>query len=132
MRVVLDTNIFVSMIFGGQVGEINTAWRAGKFTLIISDSILSEYLDVLQRPKLRLSAATVSGVIGLVQRKAETVYPAVSVQAIQEDPSDNKFIEAALEGKAIYIVSGDKHLLKLSFFNEIQILSARDFIDRLG
>ena len=51
-RVVLDTNIFVSMALGGQVGKINDEWRAGKFILIVSEVIVSEYLEVLQRPKL--------------------------------------------------------------------------------
>ena len=47
MRAVLDTNVFVSMVLGGQVGKINDAWKAGKFTLVVSDDIISEYLDLL-------------------------------------------------------------------------------------
>jgi predicted nucleic acid-binding protein len=61
MRVVLDTNIFVSMALGGAVGEINTGWRAGKFTLIVSNEVVSEYLDVLQRPKLHLAPYMIYG-----------------------------------------------------------------------
>lgn len=131
MRVVLDTNVFVSMAMGGQVGKINDAWKAGKFTLIISDAIFSEYLDVLQRPKLHLTADVVSAVTGRIQRKAEFVTPTETVAAVQADPTDNKFLEAALEGRANFIVSGDGHLLELKSFREIPIITAREFIQQL-
>jgi putative PIN family toxin of toxin-antitoxin system len=132
MRVVLDTSVFVSMTLGGQVGKINDAWRSGKFTLVISDAILSEYLDVLSRPKLHLTADAVSIVMARVQRRAEFVIPVESVHAIEADPSDDKFLEAAIEGKAVYIVSGDSHLLQLKTFRGVSILAAREFIERLG
>ena len=131
MRVVLDTNVFVSMALGGQVGQINDAWKAKRFTLVVSDAIFSEYLDVLSRPKLRLTAEIVSSVTMRVQRKAKFVTPNESIDAIKSDPSDNKFLEAALEGKAIYVVSGDSHLLELTSFRKIQIVSAREFITKL-
>ena len=132
MRVVLDTNVFVSMALGGYVGKINDAWKASQFTLVVSDAILSEYLDVLSRPKLHLSAETVSVVIARVERKAEFVSPTESVHVVEADPSDNKFLEAAVAGQAVYVVSGDNHLLQLKSFRDISILSAREFIKWLG
>ena len=131
MRVVLDTNVFVSMTLGGHIGKINDAWKADQFTLVVSDAILSEYLDVLSRPKLHLTAGTVSVVIARVERKAEFVTPTESIHAVEADPSDNKFIEAAHEGKAVYVVSGDGHLLQLKSFRDISIITARNFIERL-
>ena len=74
-RVVLDTNVFVSMVLGGQVGKINDGWRAGKFLLIVSDDIVSEYLDVLQRPKLHLSSQTVAAIVSRIYRRAEFAMP---------------------------------------------------------
>jgi len=131
MRVVLDTNIFVSMTMGGRVGKINDAWRAGRFSLIVSDAIVSEYLDVMQRPKLHLSSRVVAITIGRVHRKAKFVTPTETVTAIIADPIDNKFLEAALEGKAGYVVSGDNHLLELKSFRGIPVISAHDFSERL-
>ena len=46
--VILDTNILVSMALGGEVGNLNDEWKSEKFLLIVSDEIVSEYLDVLQ------------------------------------------------------------------------------------
>ena len=130
-RVVLDTNIFVSMALGGQVGKINDEWRAGKFILVVSEDIVSEYLDVLQRPKLHLKSRTIATIINRIYRKAEFVTPKEQVGAIQVDPTDNKFIEAAIVEKADYIVSGDKHLLELKNFRSIPIITAHEFLDQL-
>ena len=70
MRVVLDTNIFVSMLLGGRLGTLNDDWKAEKFVLVVSHAIVSEYEDVLVRPKLRLTADTIAPILDRVQRKA--------------------------------------------------------------
>jgi uncharacterized protein len=129
MRVVLDTNIFVSMVLGGTVGQINSAWQAGKFTLVVSEEIVAEYLDVLQRPKLHLSSRSIAVIINRVDRKAEFVTAIEDVSVIEADPTDNKFLEAALAGDAEYIISGDKHLLELKEFRKIPVLTARAFLN---
>lgn len=130
-RVVLDTNIFVSMALGGQVGKINDEWRAGKFILIVSEDIVSEYLDVLQRPKLHLKSRTIATIVNRIYRKAEFVTPEEKIFVVLADMTDNKFIEAAITGKTDYIVSGDKHLLDLKEFQTIPIITARAFLDIL-
>ena len=130
-RVVLDTNIFVSMALGGHVGKINDEWRAGKFILVVSEDIVSEYLDVLQRPKLHLKSRTIAAIVSRVYRRAEFVAPEEKIFVILADTSDNKFLEAAITGKTDYIVSGDKHLLDLREFRSIPIITAREFIDWL-
>lgn len=119
------------MALGGQVGRINQQWRQGKFTLVVSDEIISEYLNVLQRPKLRLSSRTIALIIGRVYRRAEFVYPTKAVAAVEADPSDDKFLEAAIAGNVDSIISGDKHLLELKEFRSIPIHSAREFLDWL-
>jgi hypothetical protein len=130
-RVVLDTNIFVSMALGGHVGKINDKWRAGKFILVVSEDIVSEYLEVLQRPKLRLKSRTIAAIVNRVYRKAEFVAPEEKIFVVLADTTDNKFIEAAITGKTDYIVSGDKHLLEQKEYESIPIITAREFIDIL-
>ena len=130
-RVVLDTNVFVSMVLGGQVGKINDGWRAEKFLLIVSDDIVSEYLNVLQRPKLHLSSDTIATIVSRIYRKAEFSMPAEHIFLIKDDPSDDKFLEAAIAGNADFIVSGDKHLLDIKQFQSVPIIIARDFIEIL-
>jgi len=131
-RVILDTNIFVSMALGGQVGKINDKWRAGDFLLVVSDDIISEYLDVLQRPKLHLKSRTIAVITGRIYRKAKFVKPEERVSGVQPDPKDDKFLEAAVAEQVDFIVSGDKHLLDLKSFRSIPIITARKFMNWLG
>jgi hypothetical protein len=63
--------------------------------------------------------------------KAEFVIPIEEIKEVNDDASDNKFLEAAITGKAILIVSGDKHLLELKSFRDIPIITAREFIEIL-
>ncbi len=131
-RVILDTNIFVSMALGGQVGKINDRWRAGEFILVVSEEIVSEYLEVLQRPKLHLKSHTIAVLAGRIYRKAKFVKPEERVSGIQPDPKDDKFLEAAVAGQVDFIVSSDKHLLNLKNFRSIPIITAREFMNWLG
>jgi putative PIN family toxin of toxin-antitoxin system len=118
MRVVVDTNIIV-------------AWKSGKFTLIVSAAIVNEYHAVLKRPKFKIERAELDDFSALLLDKAEFVIPLERVNAISSDPSDNKFLEAAIAGKANLIVSGDGHLQELEIFHDIPIISARQFIEQL-
>lgn len=128
MRVVLDTNIFMSMAMGGYVGKINAGWRAEKFILLVSEDIVSEYVNVLQRPKLHLKSRTITTIIGRIYRKVKFVTPEEQVLAVQADPTDNKFLEAAIAGQAEYIVSGDQNLLDLKEFQSIPVITACEFM----
>lgn len=131
MRVVLDTNIFVSAVLGGRLGVIIDEWKKGKFTLIISEAIVREYLDVINRPKFKISAEEITAVTDYLFKTGEFVTPGETITVIDADPSDNKFIEAALVGAAHYVVSGDSHLLDLEIYRAIRMITARDFIARL-
>jgi len=129
-RVILDTNILVSMALGGQVGKINDRWRAGEFIVVVSEEIVSEYLDILQRPNLHLKSRTIAVITGRIYRKAKFVKPEERVSGIQSDPKDDKFLEAAIAGQVDFIVSGDKHLLNLENFRSIPIITAREFLNQ--
>ena len=128
MRVVIDTNVFISAILGGRLGIIVDEWKARKFTIIVSEAIAREYLDVLNRPKFSISRREIVDTTDYLLKTVEFVTPLESVNAVEADPTDNKFLETALQGKADYIVSGDAHLLDLKTFRDIPIISAHDFI----
>ena len=131
MRVVIDTNVFISAILGGRLGIIVDEWKARKFTIIVSEAIAREYLDVLNRPKFSISRREIVETTDYLLKTVEFVTPLESVNAVEADPTDNKFLETALQGKADYIVSGDAHLLDLKTFRDIPIISAHDFITLL-
>jgi len=127
-RVVLDTNIFISAVLGGRLGVIIDEWKAGKFKLIVTDSIAREYLDVINRPKFNIPQAEIIAVSDYLLQLGEFVTPTEEIHIIVADPTDDKFLEAALAGKVDYIVSGDNHLLELKSFKNIPIVTAKEFI----
>lgn len=131
MRVVLDTNIFISAVLGGRLGIIVDEWKAGKFKLIVTDSIAREYLDVINRPKFKIPQDEIIAASDYLLQLAEFVTPVEEILVIVADPTDNKFLEAAIAGKVDYIVSGDNHLLEIGSFREIPIINAREFINWL-
>jgi putative PIN family toxin of toxin-antitoxin system len=128
MRVVIDTNIMVSAYLGSALKVIIASWKSRRFTLVVSDAIADEYREVLQRPKFQIEQTELDDFFSLLLDKAEFVIPLETINVVTDDPSDNKFIEAAIAGKVKLIVSGDNHLLELKSFKDIPIITARDFI----
>lgn len=130
MRRVLDTNVFVSgVFFSGPSYRILEAWRDGKLRLIISPEILREYERVGEELADRFPAIDLRPILELATVEAELFTPRELPEPICADPDDDKFIACALAGKSRMVVSGDKHLLKLSGFRGIQVLRPREFVD---
>lgn len=129
--VVIDTNVIVSAYLGGRLEAIIVAWIAGKFVLIVSNQIVSEYINVLSRPKFKILRIELDDFAALILSKAEFVVPGESIRVVEADPSDNKFLEAAVTGQADYIISGDKHLRDLKEFRGIAILTPSAFLEQL-
>jgi putative PIN family toxin of toxin-antitoxin system len=130
-RVVIDTNVMVSAYLGGRLETIIVAWIEGKFVLTVSNQIVNEYINVLSRPKFKIARAELDDFAALILSKAEFVVPGESIRVVEADPSDNKFLEAAVTGQADYIISGDKHLRDLKEFRGIAILSPSAFLEQL-
>lgn len=131
MRIVLDTNVFISGIsFTGPPYQILKTWRDGRVQILVSPSILDEYERIGAELALQFGDIDLKAFLDLLTVQAEIVLAPTLPQVIRDDPSDDKFLEAAVEGNASYIISGNKHLLTLSEFQGIQILKPRDFIQR--
>jgi len=131
MRIVLDTNVLVSMILGGVLGKLADFWDKGCFQVVATVEIMTEYAAVLARPKFGLPHDIVEAIIAYIQRKAEITTPSESITVISTDPKDNMFLECAVSGQVEYIVSGDPHLNALESFRGIPIISPRDFLEIL-
>lgn len=133
MKVVLDTNVLVSgLLFGGVPGRILTAWSAGALTLVISPAILDEYRRVgVELAKARPAVLeALDALLAVVTVHAMVVNPSPLEAPVSEDPDDDMFFATAMAAGARLIVSGDKHLLRVSGWNGIEVLKARQFVDR--
>ena len=131
MRVVLDTNVLVSaLIFTGISSELVPLWQRSAITVLLSRGILEEYLRVLSYPKFQLSEAEIKALIEEeLLPYVEVVNPRRRLRVVERDPSDDKFIECAVTGKAQVIISGDKDLLSLGRYRQIRIQSPAQFFD---
>lgn len=130
MKIVLDTNVFISGIFfSGPPFQILQAWKERKIQFVLSQEIVSEYQRVAEALANKYPIVDISGIIELVTIYSEIVETDGYEIFECEDPDDNKFVECAMAGNCKTIVSGDKHLLKLSGFQNINVLTPRKFFD---
>ncbi len=130
-RVVLDTNIVVSSALGGALEEILKKWADDAFVVIVTIDIIDEYFQVINRPKFRLDQSIIDRIVRYLYQFSEFVVPEEKIQIVRADPNDDKFIEAAVAGRAEYIVSGDNHLLELGSYRGISIITGREFLNVL-
>lgn len=133
MKVVLDTNVLVSaLVFpGGLPEQIYGLALEGEIDLVTSSALLVELARVLA-VKFGWVRSRIDRALAQVLRVAELVEPTATFNEVPADPADNRVLEAAAEGKADVIVSGDRHLLRLKAWRSISIESPAAFIARLG
>src|SRR5208337_2106998 len=133
IRVVLDTNVFISALLQPQGLPARTFLMAVAATtaqLCVSGDIYAEYEEVIRRPKLKRSEAVIESALRAIRQNGFWVKPSEKVRACS-DPDDDIFLECAQAARAHYIVTGN-----LKDFPAIwaggQIVSARQFLDAVA
>ena len=134
MKVVIDTNVFISATFWhGDPERIITKAENNEIELVLSKEIIEEFIKVLHykeiTEKIKDKDLEMKYTIKKIISISEIVEPSKKLEVVKDDPDDNKFIEAAVEGKCAYIISSDKHLLKIGDYEGIIILSPKKFIE---
>ncbi len=133
MRVVLDTNVLISaLIFPGGAPEF--VYRLAleeRIELVTSRTLLAELGSVLET-KFGWAPARVEQAVSQVARVGVVVEHASTVTEIGADEADNRVLEAAASGGASVIVSGDGHLLSLTKWQEIVIVTPADSLKDLA
>lgn len=132
MRVVIDTNVFISSFFGGNPRKVIDLWKAGEITLCLSPGIIEEYLTVLRRMGLE-EEREIGELIDLFARGIHLLFTTKTpvLQVVFADPADDKFIECAVALQAGTIITGDKSLMKIGNYMGIKILSPGEFLKSL-
>jgi putative PIN family toxin of toxin-antitoxin system len=132
-RITLDTNIIISALFwNGFPNAILRKCINGEVELILSEEILKEVEEVLRKEKKFMMAEK-----AILELKKELlkisniVTPKEKLYIVKEDLNDNKILECGIAGKVDFIVSGDKHLLKIKNFKGIKIVTAREILEIL-
>jgi putative PIN family toxin of toxin-antitoxin system len=129
MRVVIDTNCLIASVPPkGKYYWLYEAFRAGKFEWLISNEILTEYLEMLTDIYSDETALVVYSILS-TSPHVNFSEPFFKWELMHNDPDDNKFADMVVAGNADYLVANDKHfdLLKSVEFPKINVVSLDDF-----
>lgn len=129
MRVVIDTNVFVSSFLGGHPRQVIDLWKGGDIILCLSKEILNEYVDVLQSVGLG-SEEELAELLALFKKGIHLLFTTKtpSLQIVRDDPTDDKFIACAVKLNAECIITEDKAVKAIGDYQGIRILAPRDFL----
>ena len=130
IKVVVDTNVFVSSFFGGNPRKIIDLWKTGTITLCLTRAIVDEYVVVLERLGLR-NEHELEELLQLFAQDFYVLFTATTpkLNIVRDDPDDNKFIECGVALKSGYIISGVSHLTSIQDYMGIKIQSPKQFLD---
>jgi len=133
MKVILDTNIYISAIlFNGECEKLLNLLRSRSIEILISDFILEEIKTVL-RKKFHWTENQIKLTLFDIEKKTIPVKTHSKIGVIKEKKDDNKILECAVDGKANLIISGDtKHIQPLKKFKNISILNPKEFLGKFS
>jgi len=128
LKIVLDTNIYISAAIIGRVcEEILRICRFGNTEVFISDDIIIEIETKLKEKffwndkQIGLFKENILEFTNIIKITDKIIY-------IKDDADDDKILECAISSESDYIISGDKHLIKLKSFRNIKILRPAEFL----
>ena len=130
MKIVLDANIFISALFWGGNPRIVLKRAINKTDILfISKEILDEIEDVIRRPKFHAGKNEIEYFIKSIEDISNKVVVINKIKNGSKDKTDNKYIECAVAANVDYIISGDNHLLGLKKYNNISIVTAKEYLE---
>ena len=128
-RVVIDTNLWISFLLTRDFSKFDWLMSADSTTLLISQELLEEVVEVAERPKFRkyFNLTDLTDLLVKLKRKAELVQVSSQLNVCRDD-KDNFLLSLAIDGNATHLLTGDKDLLVLHPFREVQIQTIADYL----
>jgi len=128
MKVVIDTNIWISYLLGSLLQGMDEKILSKEIKVVVSEEMLKQLSEVASRPKFKniFTAKRIKELFSLLDSYAIVVSPSQKVNVCR-DGKDNFLLEVALEGEADYLVTGDEDLLVLDPFHNTKIVKPKDF-----
>ncbi|HUI41284.1 MAG TPA: putative toxin-antitoxin system toxin component, PIN family [Terriglobia bacterium] len=132
LKLVLDTNVVVSAVLKPEglerVALVFALSHPAR--LYVSPAIVEEYIAVLSRPQLKISALRAAEILDLMTSRAVITTPSRRLE-VTLDPDDNVFLECAEEGRADYLVTGNKRHFP-RFWKSTKIINARELLELIA
>lgn len=131
MKIVVDTNVIASAIFfGGNPYQLLRHIMEDKVDVVASKEIVDEYEEIVLRLIQKYPSIRTKIPIRDLVAKFEIIRVTSDIH-VSRDPDDDKFLSCAVDGKCVYIVSGDSDLLSIGNYGDIEILTVTDFLSRI-
>ena len=130
MRIVIDTNVIASaMFFGGKPRALLEMVVTKELEAYASEEIVVEYKETAEELQSRYPGKSLQLPLGIIIAAMKLIAP-VSHVRVCRDPDDDKFIACAVDAKCLYIVSGDKDLLAVKHYQDVQIVTVAEFLEQ--
>ncbi|MBQ9443204.1 MAG: putative toxin-antitoxin system toxin component, PIN family [Parasporobacterium sp.] len=130
MKIVIDTNVVISgTFFGGAPRRVIESVGKNGIHACATPEIIEEYEEIVEEMIDRKQGHIRRDVLAPFIAGLELIAPKTKVE-VSRDPDDDKFIGCALDAKALYIVSGDKDLLDIGRYENVEMITAAEFCSR--
>jgi putative PIN family toxin of toxin-antitoxin system len=130
-RIVIDTNFWISFLLTNDYSKIDHLFSSENIVLLFSQELIDEFIEVAQRPKFRkyFSLADLEDLLTKVRAKAEFISVTSNIE-ICRDPKDNFLLALAQDGKATYLITGDKDLLVIQKIGKSKIITITEYLSK--
>lgn len=128
-RIIIDTNLWISFLISKEFEKLDSLLLTQKCTLLFSRELIDEFLEVVERPKLRkyFDSEDVENLLTVIHEIAEFVDVSSNIIFLK-DSKDDFLLSLAKDGKADYLITGDKELLNVEKFGSTEIMTMTDFL----
>ena len=129
IRIIIDTNLFISLLIGKKMGELKQIIASSQFQLVISQTLIEEIREVARRPKFAryFSMDNVEAFLDFLTSISVT-YELHKVPSRCRDPKDDFLLELAVVSESEFLLSGDDDLLEMNRIGICKIMSVQDFL----
>ena len=128
-RVIIDTNLLISFLINRDFSKLERLLVSKKITLLFSQELIDEFVEVARRPKFKkyFTDTGIQELLTQISTRAEFIDVISKVEA-STDPKDNFLLSLAKDGKATYLLTGDKELLSLKKFIKTELITITEYL----
>lgn len=128
-RIIIDTNIWISFLLTHDYAKLDKILENKSVILLFSQALLDEFIEVVQRPKFKKYFSLLDLECLLLQIKDKAKFIEVTSEIkLSRDPKDDFLLSLAKDGKATYLITGDKDLLNIKSFERTMITTIADYL----
>jgi|SRR5690606_17116981 len=131
-KIILDTNLWISFLITKKFNQLDKLIENNNVTLIFSNELLEEFIDVVRRPKFKkyFSKKDIEKILEYFDQFGEVIKVKSDIQ-ICRDKKDNFLLSLSVDSKANYLITGDSDLLVLEKIKKTKIITFADFIENI-